>query len=470
MDGIAPLEKVAALNAQAAVKGIYSGMSKVEASRFPELLCIPRSTADETFLKNKVLQFALRFTPLVEDASHADGCTLVLDIAASLTIFGDAEVIGRQLLSDLMSIRLKANISVSKDFHTAVLTAQSRSAERAYRFIPGGMERKSLELLPISMLPLTEDQSSILATWGIRTFKEFAALPLTDLIARLGQPAKILYHLARGNQSHNFVPVVMPSAMTEKFDCDAPVDSVDSLVFLISALLRKLVERVQAALVLLASVSISFGLESQQSHSRTIRPSLPTNDTKIFLKLIHLDLMAHPPRAGVMTISITGHTGSSREVQLDLYSPQLPAAGSLDITLARIDAIVGEGHAGTPQLIDGHSQDAFLLTRFSISGHTPAPLCRHTVRVGYRRLRPAYRIRVQVKDDIPTRLRTNTGAYCIELAYGPWIVSYQWWSPEIEEREDWDISAREINTNDVMHCCISLRRSQRCWYLDGIYD
>ncbi len=52
----------------------------------------------------------------------------------------------------------------------------------------------------------------------------------------------------------------------------------------------------------LASVTITLTLEGGATHTRTVRPALPTNDKQLWLKLLHLDLEAHPPQAAILAV------------------------------------------------------------------------------------------------------------------------------------------------------------------------
>ena len=52
--------------------------------------------------------------------------------------------------------------------------------------------------------------------------------------------------------------------------------------------------------------------------------------------------------------------GSTSKVQLGLFSPQLPEAARLEVTLARIRAIVGEDCVGRAVLQDTHAPEGFL--------------------------------------------------------------------------------------------------------------
>jgi protein ImuB len=140
---------------------------------------------------------------------------------------------------------------------------------------------------------------------------------------------------------------------------DVPVELLTSLLFVIGVMLEQLILRASAHALALASVTVKLSLEGQAIHSRTIRPALPSNERQLWIKLIHLDLEAHPPQAAILSLTISAEPGSTSKVQFGLFSPQLPEPMQLDVTLARIRAIVGENNVGQAVLNDTHQPDSF---------------------------------------------------------------------------------------------------------------
>jgi protein ImuB len=72
-----------------------------------------------------------------------------------------------------------------------------------------------------------------------------------------------------------------------------------------------------------------------------IRPALPTVDRKFLLKLLQLEIAAHPPPAAVLSLTLSAEAGQSSKVQLGLFAPQTPEPSRLDVTIARLKAIAG---------------------------------------------------------------------------------------------------------------------------------
>ena len=147
---------------------------------------------------------------------------------------------------------------------------------------------------------------------------------------------------------------------------DSPVEMLDALLFVVNTILEQLILRATARVFALASVTITLKLEGGATHVRTVRPALPSIDRLLWLKLLHLDLEAHPPQAAIHAITVTAEPGSTSKVQLGSFSPQLPEPSRLDVTLARISAIVGEENAGRAALNDTHAPDAFRMEPFQV--------------------------------------------------------------------------------------------------------
>ena len=154
----------------------------------------------------------------------------------------------------------------------------------------------------------------------------------------------------------------------------------------------------------LASVTITLTLEGGATHTRTVRPALPTNDRQLWLKLLHLDLEAHPPQAAILGRRADAEPGSTSKVQLGLFSPQLPEPSRLDVTLARIRAIVGEENVGRAVLNDTHA--ARRLSHGAVSSSCPLTLddrvpSADSCGPAMRRLRPPKHIYMTLQSEQP---------------------------------------------------------------------
>src|SRR5258705_1045540 len=227
-----------------------------------------------------------------------------------------------------------------------------------------------------------------------------AAVPEKELVARMGQEGKRLQQFARGELHHLFQPVEAAFLIEEKMELDSPVELLDSLLFVVGVMLDQLILRSKARIFALASVTIALTWDGGGTHTRTVGPALPTTDKQLWIKLLHLDLEAHPPQAAILALTLTAEPGSTSKVQLGLFSPQLPEAARLDVTLARIRAIIGEECVGRAVLQDTHAPEGFRMEPFTVPSADSAVVS-SPPRAPMRRLRPPETVSVTLQNHLP---------------------------------------------------------------------
>ena len=469
MEGDPPLEQVCSLNRKARLLGLVPGMTKVEVETFELITILKRAAAEEATAREALLECAGAFSPRVEECS-ADGVFLcVIDIAGTEKLFGPAEALAHKLLYETQRLGFSACIAVCSQFHAAVIAAKGLNTNNPVKVILAGMEKPALADLPLSVLDLTPEQAEIFSLWGIRTLGALADLPMKGLIARLGQDGKRMHELAHGTRSHLFQAVEPAFALSEHLEFDSPVEMLDALLFVVNTMLEQLILRATARAFALASVTVTLKLEGGTAHTRTVRPALPTNDRQLWLKLLHLDLEAHPPQAAIVAATVSAEPGSTSKVQLGLFSPQLPEPSRLDVTLARINAIVGEENAGCAVLNDSHAPDAFRIEPFQVPSTRAVAATSSTVRPAIQQIRPAENISVTIQDSKPKSFFFRERRYTVERAYGPWLSSGDWWKPSLWGYEQWDLVAH-AQAGAMLCCCVVRDVLRNEWQMVGLYD
>jgi protein ImuB len=469
MEGDPPLEQVCSLNRRARRLGLARGMTKVEVETFEHITLLKRTAAEEATARDVLLSCASNFSPRVEECS-TDGIFLcVIDIAGTEKLFGPSQSLADKLLMQLQKLGFSACIAVSHQFHAAVTTAKGLTANKPVKVISDGQERLALADLPLSVLDLTTDQAETFSLWGIRTVGMLANLPEKGLIARMGQAGMQLHALANGTLAHLFQPVEPVFTLSEHLEFDNPVEMLDALLFVVNTMLEQMILRATARVFALASVTITLKLEGGTAHIRTVRPALPSTDRKVWLKLLHLDLEAHPPQAAIVAVTLDGEPGSTSKVQLGLFSPQLPEHSRLDVTLARIHAIVGEGNAGRSVLKDTYALDRFSLEPFSVPSTRASETAPSAVRPAMRQIRPPQPISMTIQGGKPASFFFREQRYTVERAYGPWLSSGDWWKPSLWGYEQWDLVAR-TQSGAMLFCCVVRDVLRNDWRTVAQYD
>jgi protein ImuB len=378
-------------------------------------------------------------------------------------------MLARDLLERVSSLGISVRITVSSNFHAAACLAKGMSQRTPLQVIAPGEEATVLAPLPSTVLDLTETQAETLGLWGIHTLGMLAALPEKELIARMGQDGKRLRQLARGALPHLFQPVEQDFALEERMDLDTPVELLESLMFVVGIMLDQLILRAKARILALASVTITLSLEGGASHSRTVRPALPTTDKQLWIKLLHLDLEAHPPQASILAVALHAEPGSTGKVQSGLFSPQLPEPARLDVTLARISAIVGEGNVGRAVLEDTHAPEGFRIEHFAVPSGSPAVAVSSQQRTSLRQLRPPETTSVRLQGSRPTLFFFRKERYTVEHAYGPWLAEGDWWNQTLWGWEQWDLVAR-TEDGSLLCCCMMRDLLHDQWQMAALYD
>lgn len=458
-------QTVCALNQKARMRGVVPGMTRLEAEGIAGLRLFARSMEGEAAARAVFLECAAQFSPRIEETSDGATCGIVLDIAGTERLFGPPARLAQRLRSALAASGFRASIAVSANYHAARMKA---AGGRGITVIPEGQEAGALAHLPVAALDLTREQAETFALWGIRTLGELATLPESELVTRLGAQARTWCAHARGAATHVFQPIEPAFCLEEFCEFETPVEQLDSLLFIGGRMIECLVARAAARALSLAKLTVRMKLEGGAVHERSIRPALPSTDRKFLLKLLQLEIGAHPPPAAITALKLVAEAGQSNQVQFGLFTPQTPEPSRLDVTLARLKALVGEERVGSPRLEDTHRAESFCMESFHAGGKPSTPSS-NPPRVTMRRVRPPARVQVVLRAMKPAAFRDLENRFEIAAAYGPWRTSGCWWSCDAWDREEWDVLAIPGDGAPVA-CLLTCNRERNAWQLEAFYD
>jgi protein ImuB len=412
-----------------------------------------RSAERETAAHAALLDCACGFSPRVEDTA-AD--TVVLDLAGLERIFGPPAKMARDVARRCSEMGLEANVAVASNADTAALAARGLAGVTV---IAEGKEAERLGELGVEILlatdwgealPIADDRAigrsgdrvignpaqiarkgerapatwEILETlerWGVRNLRALAALPEVALAERLGQEGLRLQKLARGETRRPLVVAEPPLLFEEAAELEYPVDGLQPLAFLLNRMLEQVCARLAARALATNELKLRLELEASTGDlvigrsgdrvienpaqiagspdhqmTRCLRLPVPMLDPRVFLKLMQLDLQAHPPQAPVTKVWLRAEPAEPRRAQNGLFVPEAPEAERLELTIARIKKVVGtsrqaavasrqenqestienrqcssEARVGSPEMVDTHRPDAFRMKPFAASGQWP---------------------------------------------------------------------------------------------------
>ena len=503
--GKPPLEKVFAMNESAGRMGITPGMTKAQAELCSELTQRPRSPLQEAAAHAALLDCAQSFSPCVEDAAPD---TALVDLEGMESLFGALPEIARAMSNRTASLGFEANVAVAANPDATVLAARGFSGVTV---ISRGKEGECLGSLPVEVLFADwnageereekqkeneqKESARLLATldrWGIRNLHALAALPKIALSERLGQEGLRLQQLARGTASRTLVPVEAPVVFEEAVELEYPIVLLEPLAFLLNRLLEQICARLASRALNTQELRLTLELENFSSFNqqstiknrqfcRTLRFPLPMLDPKLFLKLLQLDLSAHPPGAPIIKIHLAAEPARPRSAQGGLFLPPSPEPEKLELTLARIASLVGESRVGSLELLDTYRAEGFRMKRF-VPGSNPDRATPETNRqkaaaeeksavTALRRFRPPLRATVTLENGELVRVacaKKKEVQGNVLWKAGPWRCSGDWWEREAWARDEWDIAlqtADEVSLYRLVHDLLG-----GGWFVEGSYD
>jgi protein ImuB len=488
--GTPPLTKVYAANREARQLGVEAGMTKIQAEAFTGITWRWRSPSQEESAHAALLDCAWTISPRVEDIGKGKEAglkdTVVLDISGCEKLFGSPEKIVQDLTRAASTVGFDANVAVARNPSAAVSAAQGFSS---ITVIPPGEESVWIGKLPLDALGIPAESIETLNRWGIRTCADFAALPQVAVVERLGQKGRQWQLLAQGTGSRPLIAEEVPDQFEVCMELDSPVELLEPLLFVINRILVQLCVRLKMHILAIGEIKVCLALQPGDSgkqqplfHIRTIRLPIPAKESTFLLKLLRLDLEAHPPHCPVTAVRITATPVTARSRQLGLFLPMSPDPERLEITLARIQKAVGEGRVGSPMLLDSHRPNAFVQNRFLLAESTAERCNKKPKAVAAMRIyRPVLPARLDFQEGKPVRVNCE-GIRREVLAFaGPWRAKGDWWSENAWARDEWDIEIRTLhpkyrpdstNTSEeetaLYRICKDLRSKR--WFVEGIYD
>jgi protein ImuB len=294
------------------------------------------------------------------------------------------------------------------------------------------------------------------------------------------------------------VPWVDEVPFEAALELEWPIEGLEPLSFVLARLFEPLSERLERADRGAAVIYTSLRLTTKRVHSRTLQLPAPMRDAKTLRTLALLDLETHPPDAPIDTVRVCIEPTPGRVLQWTLLDRAQPAPEQVSTLVARLSALMGDTHIGSPRLVDTWKPGAFAMTRFEVTEPGPpsrpeaastfaeAPADKSArsrrsspdssraeadaeVPSALRRFRFPIPTRVQVQEGRPSRVTTDRPGFAsgaIVQAAGPWRTSGEWWQEgQAWDRDEWDVAMADGTIYRLV-----VERGVGQWFLEGMVD
>jgi hypothetical protein len=210
-----------------------------------------------------------------------------------------------------------------------------------------------------------------LRRWGVTTLGQLAVLPPGDVYERLGARGVLWQRLARGEETTPLVPWVPEDPFESSLDLEWPIEGLEPLSFVFGRLLEPLAERLERADRGAAILHTHLRLVDKTVHARMLQLPTPMRDPKTLRTLILLDLESNPPAAGIDHVRVLVEPTPARITQWALFERAQPSPEQVSTLLARLTALMGDTHVGSPRLVDSWKPGTFDMTAFTAGSDTP---------------------------------------------------------------------------------------------------
>jgi len=239
-------------------------------------------------------------------------------------------------------------------------------------------------------------------------------------------------------------------------------------------------------------------------YERVMQLPVPMRDAKLLLKLLRLRLQGSPPGAPIVKVLLAAEAARPRLAQRGLFLPSFPDVEKLELTLARLAGVVGEGNVGSANVVDTHRPGEFRMERFlpaqeeagrgagkkvarnNGTRKNRAHECekhseQNTAAMSFRVFRPPLAVTVKLREGTPAEIFLQGRRGQMRKASGPWRTSGEWWREEQWIEDEWDVEVQfagvqKENTQKENAAVESARYRvyfdavQQKWFARGMYD
>ena len=228
--------QVIAVTRMAAAQGARIGMRGTSVHAIaPEVVLQPREQLRERQAFDAVSLALMQYTP---DIAAADDRSLLLEVSASLSLFGGPRRLSQRVRDSVQSLGFSAGTGMAPTAQAAWLFARHRS--RRPRAIKLATMLRRLDGLPFSLLPEASRHAEWLDGIGCRTLSDLRRLPRTGLKRRTHAALLDALDRAYGEAPELFDWLQAPEVFSASVELPYRIDDAPMLLFAAQRLLAQM--------------------------------------------------------------------------------------------------------------------------------------------------------------------------------------------------------------------------------------
>src|SRR5581483_5453325 len=329
--------------------------------------------------KNTLHKIACQFSPLIEEINDQ---TVVFDIEGTSMLIGTCRDVAKAIAATATEYDIVVNIAIARRPDTALLAAQFMSG---ITIILPGREAQHLSSLPIEALSSCLNSShnkqkafaereaeqfadviDTLLRWGIVTFKDFTRLSESSVSARLGPFGLKLHRYAKGIIDRPLNIKNKSAELDQSMDLDFPINSLEPFSFVLHRLINQLCSEAKSSGLAVQELQLKVFLEDKTECERMLRLPFPTLDERSLLSHLMLVIKSDPPLSPIISLALSADPVKPRTAQPGLFEKGAPEPEKLQLTLSKIERLVGADNIGSPTILDTYRPDGIALKKFEV--------------------------------------------------------------------------------------------------------
>lgn len=231
-------ERVVLANGPAMALGVGHGMRRGGVQALSaEVVQLERDVQAEAALMTAVALTLLHFTPAVTIDETPDAATVMLDVTASLRLFGGHRALCRAVRARVRQLGTIAQIGTGTTAQGAAWlarqplrrTARGKIVRPARRAIQSARMKRLLDRLPVECLHSLVDPEWLDGI-GCRTLAQVRRLPRPGLSRRLGPALLARLDQAYGDARAGFAWFEAPPTFTQRMELPGRIDSAEGVL------------------------------------------------------------------------------------------------------------------------------------------------------------------------------------------------------------------------------------------------
>ena len=456
-------EQVLVASIAATQDGVRTGMrTGGVAAIAPTTTLLERDLPGEALALDAIAMALMRYTP---DVRFTDDFCVLLDVSASLTLFGGPAILCRRVAASIKALGFSATIGAAPTAQAAWLLARSQRSKGwplRRRVLTMVSLTRRLDALPFHLLPSTWPFQDWLTGIGARDLGAIRRLPRTGLMRRTSKQLLADLDTAYGDRAELFEWLKVPSFFSAHVETFDRIEHADALMFGATRLIVQMI----GWLVAQQQAVSTFTLFLEHERGRAAIAPTPVEIT-LAEPAWHEDHLLRLLKERLAKIELTAPVIGLR-LDAQKLVPMLPPTESLfpepggtpadfNRLLEVLTARLGAEHVLTPATAPDHRPEV-------CNVWVPA------THKSEKKTGPAERLERPfwiLPKPIPLLMRNDRPFYGspLKMISGPERIEAGWWNDQTAARDYYVAQG-----TDTSCYWIYLERTQDArWYLHGLY-